>query len=321
MASDPVTKYAANCQGCGILNAEITTPSAVLDRLPTFWNRESPEVEGELGSRFNDETVFDFQDIQGRHHIVLGIQLPEGLTPQYELARTFVTMKNEFRLGWRQAEALQLGLGEMRVNSANRVMGECPHAAGSDLDRVGEQYGIGRPSAFNDCCYWRFVVLCVFKPGPTAWLVKEICELFTGVRPSVTEAPAHMSVAWPLPQVVSEVDPQQAFFDNGFFDDDSFFDGALPESSPLEDSDGWWLDSDHEEVDSFWTSAGGEDIFSEDSAGGPTGISLQDAIAIVKPAGVAVTLVNEPLPGIGGCLGVVVRDSDAARETASRRWG
>lgn len=288
-----VTVHAPRCADCSILTAEPTRPRELLDRLPeALFSRAAPvDPEGATFDEiFFDETVFG----------PVGGTEP---TPQWELARNFVRERNQVVLALRQAVADQHGLGLMRVTD-DGVAGQCPRASGAALDRVGEQFGIGRPTGFTDCCYWRLILLLLFKPGSTRWLLSELAELYTGTRPGVTETPARLTLTWPTAAAQSFYgartdDPENP---GGWFHNvDAFYAGDAPPPAPAA-------------VQGFWLAGG--DAGQPRSFFGPTtvriarGLDLAGALDLVKAAGVAVALANLPKQGRTGCYGAALRGGE-----------
>lgn len=283
MANDPRTTLAGNCSDCGTLELRPTDPLSVLARLPHhLFNLQAgepyipPLVAGDL---IWDDTVF-------------GPLGGEG-TPQWNLARILAEEKDHFILGWRGAEALQHAIGEVKVVDGKLVT-QCPHARHQDLDRLGAQYGVSRPLGFTDCCYWRLVHLLVFQPGSTAWRLAEIAQLFTGIRPQVTESPARLRLAWPFTPAYAGIHGLTFFDDAGFFNHDAFWNAAP--SGPVTALDSYWCEGD-EFAGGFW----GE------RPTAAAGMRLRDAINLARPAGVHVGYVNEPLNGRAGCKGATTR--------------
>ena len=232
-------------------------------------------------------------------------------------------------MGWREAESLQLGLGRMTLTASAQVEGECPHASGDNLNRVGEQYGIGRPSNFNDCCYWLLIVLLLFEPGPLSWLMRSVGELYTGIRPGVVETPALIQLVWNPTTGLTDEELEtywddtgtSGVLDGGFYDMSAIWNADGQDASPVAEDDGFWLEGAHEEADSFWSSAGGLPTGTLDrSAAAGEGLDLLGALAWVKPAGVALVLSNEPNDGKSGCSGVNVRNDADQQNLFYTRW-
>lgn len=281
----------ASCAGCPEISAPKADPLSVLRRLPeALFNLNAPSGDfvPELlaGDPVTDLTIF-------------GPLGQDDTTPQYELARIFAEEKARFILGWRTAEALQLGLGVMTEGEAG-VVSNCPHAAGVDLDRVGAQFGVGRPMGFTDCCYWRLVQLLLFTPGPTTWRLLEIAELYTGTRPDAVERPAAITLRWP------QVPTGATFWRESAPDDvDQHYNHGARWSGPSPANpyaDTYWRDGVADDVDAFWSVTNAR-----------SGLSLLQALKLAKPAGVFVDFENLPTPGIGGCLGATLRAEGAGR--------
>lgn len=285
-----VTVHAPRCADCSLVVAEPTRPREFLERLPEALVARAAPV-APAGATF-DEIFFD-ETIFGP----VGGQEP---TPQWELARVFVRERNEVVRTLRQAVADQLGLGRMQVTDAG-VVGECPRARGAALDQVGEQFGIGRPTGFTDCCYWRLVQLVLFKPGATRWLLSELAELYTGLRPAVVETPARLTLTWPISGGESFYDARTTSAEDpgGWFTDEDAFHSGDPAPSAPDDVQGFWLDGDM---------AGKPDSFFGDSTVDTArGLDLGGALDLVKAAGVHVALVNLPPQGRTGCFGATLR--------------
>jgi len=304
--ADEITHSSPSCANCPALRVSKTDPLDVLRRLPQeLFNLSPPENEGFLGSEWEEEVLAD--------SAIFGEIPPEGVTPQYELARIHAEEKDRFRLTWARARALQHGLGKMTVVDG-KVVGQCPRAAGGDLDRLGEQFGVGRPPGFTDCCYWRLVVLMRFTPGIGREKLLEVAELFSGIRPVAIEEPARITLRWPAPAPAAPGGPrpgQQFWSDKGFI------------SSPRVGRPGglFWSSGTGAAIDRtkrywFWksglTSSAGQFFWS--SSGGPGVPSLRDVLDEVKPAGVALELENVPRLGAIGCSGATKRGAPAGVE-------
>jgi hypothetical protein len=280
--SQTVTGCASNCADCPMAANPVTDPVRILERLPARLFNRQPPAPGISGAQFPvqlDVTQFG--------------ELPAGEpTPQYEIARIVAAEKDRFVGAWRHAVALQHGLGLLTVDpDTGQVKGQCPRAAGVDLDRVGEQFGVGRPAGFTDCCYWRLVLLMLFQPGTTRWLIQEVAELYTGVRPMVVEEPAKLILSWP------SADDGDAFFDQDWFIGHNFhlFGEGVTFDSDLSD---FYLDSPGN-ADTFAT-------FLSAGAIGAAGLTLKRAIDTIKSAGVYVEY--QDLPRLSaGCFGAAGR--------------
>lgn len=186
----------------GLPIARVQTPTlSLLSRLPeSLWNLSAPvtEVTAPLleGDAESETTIF-------------GPIGSDDVTPQWELARVFALLVDDFVQGWRQMEANQLGMGLLSVatdatGNVVGVQGQWPHAFALDLDKVGMQYGIGRPQGFTDSCYWRLLTLMLFTRGVPTWVLREIGQVYTGVRPTVLEAPCQLTLTWPTPSAITE---------------------------------------------------------------------------------------------------------------------
>jgi len=225
----------------------------------------------------------------------------DDATPQYGLARVIVDEENQFIGGWQLGEEQQLGLGRLQ-ETAFGVTAEAPGAVGADLDYTGSQFGIGRPSGFTDCCYWRLIQLMVFTPGPTLKKLLDVAELFTGVRPAATEEPLLITLTWPIPPGNDSYWPPPGAPDS---DRDIYWDyrgqwwgPATPVSVEL---DLYWVSGDPTPIDKFWPASDPSEL--------PAGMTLEKALQIVKPAGVVIRLRNAPPAGSSGCSGATQRGS------------
>lgn len=201
-------KYAANCADCGLMPIRRYGVRMALERLPErLFNLEGPDFPAGYGAEFDvdqfDESIF-------------GIVVGEEPTPQYELARIVAAERDLLAHGMRLAEAQQRGLGILGIDDGGSVHGQCYHAEGRDLDRVGEQFFVGRPANFSDCCYWRLVQLMVFSPGAAALpKILALAALYTGDCPRVLEEPNKLILEWQSLEWESFFD-FQTFHDFGF---------------------------------------------------------------------------------------------------------
>jgi hypothetical protein len=281
-----ITEASPQCAPCPGITVPATDPLSFLRRLPeTLFNRQRPSLT-EIVARFPvtlDVTIFGPLFFGGEP------------TPQWEIARIFCQEKDLFRLEWARVVAMQLGLGHMEVLDG-KVTGECPRAAGGDLDVVGEQYGIARPFGFTDCCYWRLVLLMLFKPGPTSWLIRELGQLYTGIRPTLIETPDKITLVWPSTGGEGYFDTEGE--QGAYADDDGYYDGNVA-MSPAEDHQGY-ADVSSAEAGAFFA---GDYEF----RGAPPGMTLEHAVAAVKAAGIWVAYQNRPRSGYGGCFGASYR--------------
>lgn len=296
-ATDPTTSAAVNCDDCALAAPRRTDPIVVLERMPeSLIARDRPAIDSAAPllttDIMQDDTVF-------------GPLGDDNVSLQWEIARIVTGEKDEWLAGWKRAEALTLGAGRMSV-VAGRLVTQCPHANGSDLDLVGAQYGIGRPTGFTDGCYWRLIVLALFKPGNRVWLLQEISALYTGERPMVTEDPAKVRLKWQQQPPSPEADFGMSFFSSAdapsmpsdtFFSNNAFFVGEQGDAPS--DGDGFWMSSTDpaRDTDAFWQTGGST----------PSGLGLIQALGFVVPAGVAVELVDMPLLGLAGCYGATMR--------------
>lgn len=295
MARDLVTENAPNTVDAERIPLKVSDPRDFLRRLPTksgnrgLFNDAAPVPEGVLGAMFDEDTVLD--------QMVLGYTQGEAPTPQYEIARTFSLERDLFVWGLDEARALQLGMGHMEAADGS-VTGESPRASGAQLDRIAEQYGLGRPRGFTDACYWRLLLLVLFQPGPTLWRMREIAALYTGIWPTAEEIPCKITLSWPASVWAT-------YFDHNKFLDRNWWwngDAAMPGQPTAHH--GYYVSGDSNNHQRFWGTG---------DSGGPPGFALIDALDVVKPAGVAVELVNAP-SGISGCYGA------CARGTARKTW-
>lgn len=313
MGSSPFTDAAADCADCGLVPRPASQTAAVLARLaPSLWNQTPPSEEAtpELlaGDLVDDATIF-------------GPAGSNDVTPQWEIARNFRLAKDRFLAAWRQTEADQLALGHASINGAGQMIGEGTYARGADLDRWVEQFGVGRPDGFTDCCLSRLFTLLLFQFGNTRWLLQEIAQLYTGIRPQAVESRSRIMLVWPLSVLVTfwsdPAAPSRPAFDGyytnasgsgglwsgetpsiGYDLDSFFFDGAAP----------WFDSSTPVQTMSAWSTPPTNRI---------TGLTLENALAVVAPAGVHVELNNKPQWGVSGCAGAVYRGMTTRRG----RWG
>jgi len=308
---DAVTSSSPRCADCGLPVVPRTDPLEVLRRLPAeLFNLAPPIQDTFLGSQWDEEVIAGAGD--GASGAIFGVVPGIGVTLQYDLARILAQEKDAFRAKWAEAQALQLALGRMEVVDG-KVHGQCPRARGADLDRLGAQFGVGRPPGFTDCCYWRLVRLVAFQRGGTALLLVEIAELFTGIRPAVLEVPAKITLHWPgpSPEEPGGTAPGWQFFDHqGFVDTaligrpgGTFWAGGTIAPAPTNDYDGFWsTGGDSAAGDYFWA----------DTAR-PCAPTLRDVLEQVKPAGVALILEHVPRQGAIGCSGATRRGGEASR--------
>lgn len=219
-------------------------------------------------------------------------------TPQYNLARMLAEEIDAFVAGWRTAETLQLGPGHIVTGDDGTTTTDEPHAHGADLDRLGAGFGVGRPYGMPDVCYWRLLLLLLFTPGPSKQQLVRIATLYTGILPRVEETPARIEMIWdPIPAPAQGVAPGSTFSDwQQFADFNAFCDASDP--SPVTTWDAYARDTGP---------PGHGDTFLDAVPTGSMGLLLEDALAVAKPAGVAVELVRPPRPGTSGCLGATVR--------------
>jgi hypothetical protein len=274
------------CAPCPALSVPVTDPLEILQRLPEALFDFRPPFAGDPGATF-DEIFFD--------ETIFGPLDPTEPTPQYEFARIIAAERDHFVLEWRRSVSLQLGLGHMEAEDGSH---QCPHAEGEDLDRVAEQYGVPRPMGFTDCCYWKLVLLVLFKPGTTRWLISEICELYTGHRPALYEEPAKLIIGWPTGGGVSFLDDRTDDADPGgwFIGVDAYVEGDAMIAGDDEMYHGY--------VQAGPEEAGDRRTFIGDGPDGAgLGLTLDQAIGRVKAAGVAVSHIDRAPDGRGGCFG------------------
>jgi len=288
MPSTPKTRNASTCPDCGLVPLVPTDPVQVLRRLPaSLWNQDPPTDPGNDGAVF-DEAWFDLSRFDA-------VPASADATLQWNLARILSELKDRLVRDLKQARALQLGLGDAEVID-NAVVSVDPRAAGADMDRLGQDYGVGRPPGFTDCCYWRLLVLLLFQPGTSPWRLLEVAELYTGVRPRLIESPSKVILAWPTAQPIADAPAGTTFFDAGQFADQSAF-----------------FDAVHVAVTNYDAFFGGgaaglgDTFFGSTGPGGPPGLQLRQALEQVKPAGVFVDLAQMPIAGTSGCLGATTR--------------
>lgn len=308
-----VSACGPQCPSCEALVAAITDPVAILRRLPEkLFSRAVPN-EG------LPEAIFD--DIHFNRVVFGPIDAAEP-TLQYELARFLAREKDEFVWNWKRAEADQLALGIPTVVDG-AVVGSCPRASGLDLDRLGEQFGVGRPRGMTDCCYWRLVYLLRFTPQGTVWQLLELCELYTGVRPKVIETPCKIGLSWPTGGGDSAFDERTDDpIPGGWALDTSgeagfYWDGGMVGNTHIDDLTVDELDSVTSTLRLDWqtddaplagdrtTSWWGEPGFASG-----TGLTLDEALDQAKVLGVFIETINRPDDGVAGCYGATQRGSD-----------
>jgi hypothetical protein len=263
-----------------------------IDRSKGLFSDAIPTDDGWLGAEFNETTVLD--------DVVVGLLPGEGVTPQYEIARVVAEQKDLFEQGMNEARALQLGLGTMTAEPGG-VRGQSPRAAAADLDRLGEQYGIGRPGGFTDCCYWRLLWLMLFAPGgPTLWKLREICALYTGIRPLAVETPCKIVFIWP------DASDSPGYCDQSYADLTCWCDGASVAPLDVYATHGFVSGGGVAKTYNYYL--GTHEYH-------PMGMTLAQALAMVKAAGVYISLQNPPDDGAGGCQGATWRSYEDALGT------
>ena len=286
----------AQCDDCGLVPLPNSGPDdrlranlEVLRRLPESLFNVDPPI-GEEGTGGFDVGKWDharFDQLDGG----------EDGTPQYQIAKAFAMERDRFIQSWLQAEANQLGLGRTHI-VAGVELTEGIHAQGADLDRLLGSWGIGRPHGFTDCCYFRLWVLLLFTTQKTPWLLRELGELYTGTRPDINVTAAGSAdllkviLTWPAAMQV------MTFVGGPGGVGVSYLVGDLPTRPSAFDP----------YVAGNATHAG--DTFIGASAivggGGGSGLTLEQAIGLVKAAGVAVELRNRPRAGMTGCDGATL---------------
>lgn len=268
--------------------AEVTHPLRVLERLPErLWNRRAPEVENSVPALLGDTEVVD--------GAIFG-PLVSDATPQYEIARVFASEKDTFVNAWRRVEADQLGFGTTRVMDG-RYLGEGPRATGADLDVLLGQYGVSRPFGFTDGCYWRLAQLLLWSKLRSYWRLREIAALYTGTRPGVVEDIGMVTLTWPIP-VRGEFISVNLWFGRSYWTDSNY---DAPSALDM-----YLTSGDDPPGESFFGPASPQP---EDP-----GLSLAQALNLVKPAGTRVRLVNPPVAGSTGCYGSKFRRPATARK-------
>lgn len=271
-----------SCPDSPSVAIEPTDPGSILDRLPAaLFNRARPSIPFQPALRCGEAIYAD---------TVFGPSGSDDATPQWEVARIMAGEKDQFLRTWAQCEALQhaLGTSEEDVTTA-------PVARGADLDRWWAQYGIGRPSGFGDCCYHRLGQLLLFSPRGR-WRLLEIAALYTGIRPAMRETPLGVSLTW---QSAARADLEcyacddNAFFDAGFMDSEEIIESSADDGF-FDDAATCFIDVDQ----------AGEDL--------GIGLTLEQALDLVKSAGVHLELVNLPAAGWSGCAGETSRHASSA---------
>lgn len=174
------------------------------------------------------------------------------------------------------------------------VRTQCPHASGRDLERLGEELGVGRPFGFNDCCYWRLIQLLNFigVGAGSPWHLREVVELYVGARPDFSESPGKITLSFPGDVIQERRDI--AYYDRGFLGRGFIGTGGVPASLSV-------------------LGAGYYGATTAPSYLGPSvpkpqaGLTLQQALGRIKVEGVFVSLVNLPPLGRAGCVGATYR--------------
>lgn len=279
------------CETCTSIEVPPTNPAEILSRLPAAIFDLTPGSTGRsaliAGDTLQEDTIF-------------GPEAGDG-TPQWALAVLLAEERDRFVLGWRTAEALQLGLGRLREIDGH-VDTECPHAAGRDLDRVGGQFGVPRPLGFGDCCYWRLLQLLLFQAGPTVHRLLGIAELYTGVRPMAVETLAKIGLVWPVPQSFEGLAGQTFWGAHQYIGADAYWSDEPP---ALETA-----------LDSFWAPLSPTTTYGglwQPAPAERESLNLVDALNLAKPAGIVVELVNTPMAGRSGCSGSTLRGASTLR--------
>lgn len=280
--SDALAVACPRCDGPGLVPRPTTDPAALLRRLPSpLWDATPPADPGRSAAIF-DEVYADSSRFDDSGESA-------EATVQWNIARWVTEERDRWVQGWRQAEALQLATGRVRIEGG-AVVTETPRAGGADLDKLGTQFGIGRPFGFSDCCYWRLVQLLLFTAGPTTAQLVELAVLYTGIAVEVIESPCKILLVWPAVAVTPEIGASY-YGANGYFGS-AYYDAVA--AQPATSADGYWTDGPAGDADSWW---------SADSLGKPAGLTLEEALELARPAGVRVELVRPPRPGQSGCYG------------------
>lgn len=296
MSTDPRTSSAVNCDDCGLVARDSTDPLKVLSRLPrSLFNMRRPTETQTPGAIFDDV----FADIT---YLDADPMTVTEATPQWDLARIIAEEKDLWVQAFRQSQVNQLGLGNVGVVDG-RSAGEGLRARGADLDRVGEQFGIGRPRGFTDCCYWRLITLLIWKPGPTKWLLTELAALYTGVRPKATDGVNILTLEWP--EHVASGSFGASYLDHNAYLDHSAYLATDPDPGGESTALDAYLSAE--------TSASLGSTYLTEAPVAPPGLTLADAIKLAKPAGIFIETVREPLPGLAGCYGATLRAAATLR--------
>jgi len=293
MAGDLLTTHAENCDDCGLVPRPAADPQEVLDRLPPLFNRASP-AEPTTPPLLVDDPMYD--------GTIFGPTGSDDASPEYELARAFSGEKARLLQGIATARATQLGMGHATADDG-RVTGQTPHAGGADLDRIGRDYGVGRPLGFTDCCYWRLVKLMRFLPGGSLWRMREACALFTGERPRVEQGPGWIRFAW---HSLMAAPPAERPYLN--------YRSYANRSHLVEVAGGGGETGENH----FYAGSAVRPGYVSRLRAHSGGLRLIDALGLMKPAGVHVELINQPRPGRSGCWGSTLRVQSGFRGALAR---
>ncbi|GEM_PF-6959808 len=283
MPSDDRTKYAPNCAQAEPVSLRQTSVFRTLNRLPAgVFNRTMPD--GGIPGAVWEDVFFD--------ESFFGVVPGDDPTPQHEIARVVSEEKDQVFYGIKIARSLQSGLGRMEKSSeSSQIEGESPRASAADLDRVGRQFGIGRPMGFTDCCYWRLLWLVLFGGPPTIWKLVEIAELYTGERPTVIEEPNKVTLRWASGAWPMWFDHVSYLAEGGEYA--SYWNGDTSEPGTEGDGYGYWVSGAANNHEYFW---------GDDPWGSAGSLELAAALNLAKPAGVFIQLLNAPI-GVVGCWG------------------
>lgn len=191
--NDPSFTYSA------VLNRENALGTAPEYLITIYYKQVSvgfPKVDGVRGySRYTTTSlkIPDFDPLEASATLDESITFGPTLinaTPQHAIARIINNEANRVALAIEIAKALQLA--PIDVDGA-------AYAENEDLDRIGAQFGIGRPYGFSDKNYWKLIKLIQFTPGFTVNKLLDICELYYGSRPDIIQLVNGYTIRWPQP--------------------------------------------------------------------------------------------------------------------------